>query len=256
MMLTMASCKPGERKKPSKDKTYEILFIGNSYTYCNDLPSLLKNVTEAEGYKVNVSSVTSGGYKLTSFANPEDPKGKEVLAAFEAKKYDFVIIQEQSQRPVLDPGKFFEGARSIEKMVRDNGAFPVFYSTWGRREGEASLNAHLWTNESMTWDLAASYSAIAEELGADVAHVGLAFYDVYTSDNYVNLYDTDGSHPSAEGSLLAAYVLYSKIFMNDPRNVTFEALVSSNDAAILKDAAYRAVFETPEIPDEYVRETF
>ena len=31
MMMTMASCKPGERKKPTKDKTYEILFIGNNH---------------------------------------------------------------------------------------------------------------------------------------------------------------------------------------------------------------------------------
>lgn len=256
MILTMTSCQLGERKKPKKNKTYEVFFIGNSYTYCNDLPAIFKSIAEEDGYEVNITSVLSGGYTLTSFANPEDPKGQEVKAAFESKEFDFVIIQEQSQRPVLDPAKFFEGARSIVKMVRKNGAVPIFYSTWGRREGEASLNQLMWTNESMTWDLAASYSAIAKELDAEVAHVGLGFYDVYTSSADINLYDKDGSHPSVEGSYLAAYILYSRVFMANPKDLTYNGLLKDEDAVILKEAAYRAVYETPEIPAEYVREAF
>lgn len=256
MILTMTSCQFGERKKPKKNKTYEVFFIGNSYTYYNDLPAIFKGIAEEDGYGVNITSVLSGGYTLTSFANPNDAKGQEVKAAFESKKFDFVIIQEQSQRPVLDPAKFFEGARSIVKMVRENGAIPIFYSTWGRREGEASLKHHLWTNESMTWDLAASYSAIAKELDAEVGYVGLGFYDVYTSSVDIDLYDADGSHPSVEGSYLAAYILYSTVFMANPNELSYDGILTNEDAALLKAAAYRAVYETPEIPSEYIREAF
>ena len=56
----------------------------------------------------------------------------------------------------------------------------------------------------MTQKLIASYGAIAEELSIDVSHVGTAFYDLYTNNPKLNVYDTDLSHPSAFGSYIVA----------------------------------------------------
>jgi len=108
------------------------------------------------------------------------------------------------------------------------------------------------TNETMTWHMAASYSAIGEELDIPVAFVGLAFYDIYTNTE-IEIYDDDLYHPIYTGSYLAAATLFAKIFNVDPTNTDYVGDLSDSTAGTLREAAKRAVFETPEIPEEYVR---
>ena len=56
-----------ENKSPlEKNKTYEILFIGNSYTYYNStVPEEFRKIALSAGYTVNVDSVTKGSYFLS-----------------------------------------------------------------------------------------------------------------------------------------------------------------------------------------------
>ena len=39
----------------------KILFIGNSYTYYNDMPALLESLMCENGYDAKIHSVTKGG---------------------------------------------------------------------------------------------------------------------------------------------------------------------------------------------------
>ena len=50
----------------------KILFIGNSYTYCNDLPMLVEKLARENGKDVETFSVTRGGRMLIQLADPED----------------------------------------------------------------------------------------------------------------------------------------------------------------------------------------
>ena len=43
----------------------KILFIGNSYTYFNDMPGLFEKECEKNGVTADVDSVTAGGYRLS-----------------------------------------------------------------------------------------------------------------------------------------------------------------------------------------------
>lgn len=54
---------------------HRVLFIGNSYTYCNDLPELFGRIARAYGYNVEIRSVTKGGHKLEWHADPNDECG-------------------------------------------------------------------------------------------------------------------------------------------------------------------------------------
>ena len=59
-----------------KSKTYKILFVGNSYTYCNDMPTrYFGEIMKAAGYKVKVMSLTKGGWTLTNSSNAQDELG-------------------------------------------------------------------------------------------------------------------------------------------------------------------------------------
>ena len=237
-----------------------VLFIGNSYTYYNSLWTIFRGLASKAGYKVKVSSITSGGYTLEKFANPDDEHGKKVAEALDSKnagKYDFVVLQEQSKRPALDSGRdrFYDATRELCEKIRAIGAEPILYSTWARKEGSEDLGAEGWTVEDMTWRLDAAYSAIGEELGIKVAHVGLAFFEVIGKSPETELYNADKTHPSATGSYLAAATIIATMLGLDPSEIAYALEDGEEIKAILDAAAYNATVNTPDIPEEYVTQT-
>lgn len=239
-----------------KDRKYSILFIGNSYTKRYSMPTaIFAPMAKAAGYDVEVTAIVNGGHTLLGFADPNDPFGAQVAAALSPEnygKYDYVVIQEQSLRPVTDTEKFYDGARALVRMIRDVGATPVLYSHWGRKTGSPDLINLKLTNESMTWKLAAAAEAIGNELDMPVAYAGLAFYDIYTNEPGVALYDDDLYHPIYNGSYLVAATIFAKIFGVDPTTVTYAGdMVDLVGMFAILEAAKNAVFDTPEIPAEY-----
>ena len=243
-----------EKGESEVKKTYSILFIGNSYTYYNNMPeTIFKNLAKSAGYDVEIASITEGAYTLEKMADPNDTYGAQVERALTGtKKYDYVILQEQSARPATaSVGDFYEAVRNLSARIQESGATPILYSTWGRKMGSSTLTKNGWTNESMTWKLAAAYEAIGKELNIPVAHVGLAFYDIYTASSTVELYNDDKSHPTYAGSYLAAATLFAEIFNEDLTEVNYTGSLSEGNALVLRQAAARAVFQTPSIPDEY-----
>ena len=232
-----------ETKMPEKTYPRKILFIGNSYTYVNDLPAAVAAIAKAEGRPLEVASVTQGGQTLKFFNDPEKEKGKEALAAIASGGYDVVVLQEQSLRPAISTGLFLEAAASLCKKIRAAGAEPVFYATWGRKEGAAALEQYHLTNKTMTEKLLAAYRRAGEINGAAVSPVGAAFYEIYTGHPGIELYQSDGSHPSQAGTFLAALTLYITIFGEAPQSAASAARargVSSAACEILLDAAVRA----------------
>ncbi len=171
-----------------------------------------------------------------------------------AEKFDFVILQEQSILPVHEKSyAFYYAVRALTEKIRSSGAQPILYATWGRKDGSDTLEEYKFTHESMTWGLAAAYETIGKELNIPVAHVGLAFYDVNTNHGNIELYNKDKSHPSPAGSYLAATVLFEKIFNVKLSDAKFSGDIGKDTASILCHAAESAVFNTPEIPEEYIK---
>ncbi len=235
-----------------KNENYTFLFIGNSYTHYNDMPEqIFAKILKAAGYKATVTRITKGGWYLIDSAKSTDEVGAKVDAALKLRNYDYIVLQEQSTCPAATPAKFYTGVRNLVEKARADGATPILYGTWGRKEGHSVLASNGWTNESMTWMISAAYEAIGAELGVDVAYAGLAFYDVYTNNKNLNIYDSDLTHPNPTGSYLAAMTIFAKITGVDPTTVNYNANLTDEAAAILKEAARKAVFETPEIPAEY-----
>ncbi len=235
-----------------KSKQYNFLFIGNSYTHYNDMPEqIFAKILKAAGYTASVTRITKGGWYLIDSAKSTDEVGEKVESALKLRNYDYIVLQEQSTCPAAIPAKFYTGVRNLVEKVRADGATPILYGTWGRKAGHSVLKTNGWTNESMTWMISAAYEAIGAELGVDVAYAGLAFYDIYTHNKDINLYDEDLTHPNATGSYLAAMTIFAKITGVDPTTVNYNANLTDEAAAILKEAARKAVFETPEIPAEY-----
>lgn len=240
-----------EGKLP-KDKTYNILFIGNSYTYTNDMPRVFfEKMAESCGYNVRVTAITKGSYTLEKFADPTDPYGGRVMAHLSTPgSYDYVILQEQSVRPITEPEKFRDSVCNLNERIRAIGAQPVLYATWARQTGSEKLSELGLTNESMTWKLAAEYAAVGAELDIPVIHVGAAFYDVNTATG-IELYNEDLSHPAMEGSYLAALTLFCGVFGVDPEAVSYGANIPEHDVAAMQLAAKEVTLNEVVIPESY-----
>jgi hypothetical protein len=231
------------------------LFIGNSYTYTNDMPRVyFEKMAEACGYKVQITAITKGSYTLEQFADPADPYGGRVMAHLSASdSYDYVILQEQSVRPITEPEKCRDAVSNLNERIRAIGPQPVLYATCGRKAGSEKLSELGLTNESMTWKLAAEYASVGAELEIPVLHVGAAFYDVNTNTE-IELYNEDLSHPAMAGSYLAAMTLFCGIFGVNPENVPYTAGIPKTDVAAMQAAAKKVVLNEVVIPETYKQE--
>ena len=188
-------------------KSINVLFVGNSYTYYNDMPeAYFKKVAEEAGYSVTVTAITKGGAYLHQYADPEHEQGKRLRQEIEGKKYDFAVIQEQSLNPIKDEKGFLNGVGDVKALI-DAKHF-VLYATWGRNVGSPELEELALTREEMTEKLSLSYNKAAKLHGMQVAEVGKAFLS-YRSRN--DLYNEDCSHPSPIGSAIAARVIFETI---------------------------------------------
>ena len=155
-------------------KTLKILFVGNSYTFFNDMPqTFFTEEANASGYDVRVTSITKGGYRLVQFADPENEHGIRLRKAIDGQHYDFAVLQEQSVNPITDEAQFLDGVGGVKALI-DADKF-VLYATWGRNEGSQQLQDLGITREEMTEKLSLAYNKAGELYGMDVAEVGKAF---------------------------------------------------------------------------------
>lgn len=211
-----------------------VLFIGNSYTFYNDMPLLFEKLCIQNGHDMNVNSVTHGGHKLYEFVDNHDQYTKQIDDFIKYKKFNICFLQENSTFSVLESNSFMDGvSRLIEKLSNSVDKF-VLYETWGRKSGSEVLGKNNWTNKSMTFDVARAYESVSQVLGIPISHVGLNFYDIYHNHKEINLYNEDRSHPSYEGSCLAALTHYVTIFGEFPER-TDELGLSSGVISIYKD---------------------
>jgi hypothetical protein len=217
----------------------QVLFIGNSYTYVNDLPSMFASLAKSGGHRVKVDMVAEGGMMLADHA-----KSQTTLDKIKSAKWDFVVLQEQSQIPAVMQvrnAQMYPPARTLVSLIRENGAEPVFYMTWGHRSGwpENGLTSY----ESMHQGLYDGYVSIVHELDTRVAPVGVAWAEAHKQDQRLSLWQEDGSHPAMQGTYLAACVFYAALFGESPEGLSYRSDLSEEEAQWLQKIAADAVLQ-------------
>lgn len=222
-----------------KDK--KILFLGNSYTAQST--KFIKEVFSRDGDSYELRFGTPGGKDLTFHLT--DPTSQKAL---QSARWDFVVIQDQSQKPGLG-GQYTQGfhtaAKGLCEAIEKQGAKPCLFMTWGRRDGD-KRNAQIYPDFiTMHGKISASYEKAAEENGALLTPVGCAFAIVHGQDKalFRKLYKNDGSHPSSEGGYLAACVLWGTLTGKDPKSIRWNGSLNSRNAKVLREAAAQAVLK-------------
>ena len=79
-----------------------VAFVGNSYTYFNDLPTVLATLAALTPARIDLhhKQVTPGGSSLADHANLSKASGVATAAMLaEEQGWDYVVLQDQSQTP-------------------------------------------------------------------------------------------------------------------------------------------------------------
>jgi hypothetical protein len=214
---------------PENEKVIKVLFIGNSYTYYNDLPGTFEKLMLSGGYEIEVGQSTSGGWSLSNHLT-----ASETLTKIAGTDWDYIILQEQSSVTNVKNG-MFPAIRELHKKISSVGAETVLFMTWGRRDGLPSAGFQDYS--AVQAQVAANYLEIGQELGVKVVPVGLAWQVALSQDTSLDLWDADGSHPNKTGSYLAACVFYTVLTGKSPEGLLYTTQLPQETAHFLQRVA-------------------
>src|ERR1700678_4557176 len=95
-----------------------ILFVGNSFTYYHDLPKMVAELAKAgKQPKLIYERETPGGCTLEKHW-----KDGKALAKIQSRKWDFVVLQEQSQIPLVKRNSMFDHGKKLDAEIKKHGA--------------------------------------------------------------------------------------------------------------------------------------
>ena len=133
----------------------------------------------------------------------------------------------------------YPAVRLLDGDIRQAGAKPVLYMTWGRKNGFPEVGFSNFS--SMQEQLTFGYLNIAHELGIRVAPVGVAWETAHERKPSLELWQGDGSHPTLAGTYLAACVFYAVLYQESPEELKYKVGLSRETARFLQSLAAETV---------------
>lgn len=237
-----ATSAPALAATPTIAVAARVLFIGNSLTFSNNLPETFAQLARSGGHKVEVDMSAQGGWTLSDHAT-----SAMTLDKIEQQNWDFVVLQEQSVIASIADKRSqqtYPAAHLLAARIRESTAAPVLFMTWAYRDHPHDFGHRDF--DDMQGELCSAYMDIASKLDAMVAPVGIAWQNGIAQDPQLGLWQTDGLHPTREGTYLSACVFYAVIFQQSPEGLTYKAGLSEGRAQFLQAIAGETVLESPE----------
>jgi len=214
---------------PLDPAALNILFIGNSLTYTNDLPGMVEAlISEAAAGPVDVRSVA-----YPNFGLEDHWLHGGASAAIAQGPWDYVVMQ---QGPSATEGRpsLIEYSVRFAELIRAVGGEPSLYMVW---PSEA---------RSADWDgVLDSYSAAAASVDGVFLPAGEAWRVTWETSPSFPFYGPDGFHPNVNATYLAALVIVERLAGLSPAGLArsfrteagFSVVIPADTAALLKQAA-------------------
>jgi lysophospholipase L1-like esterase len=177
-----------------------ILFIGNSLTEGNDLPSIVCRLAAAGRHNAKCESVTGGGFALEDhFADGR------ALRKLEDERWSIVVLQQGPS--ALDESRvnLREWTAKFNTLITASGARAALFAVWPEKARSRDFPR-----------VSDSYHLAANDVGGLFFPAGDAWLAAWRRDPTLPLYGGDNFHPSPAGSYLAALTIYRVIFGDLP----------------------------------------
>jgi hypothetical protein len=207
-----------------------VLFIGNSLTYSNELPSMIEALAKASGQREFVHETIA----FPNFSLEDHWNDGRALKAIRNGKWDFVVMQQGPSAGREGREVLLKYAKLLSDDIKKAGGTPAMYMVW-----PASNRAFDFEGVRETY-----------KLGADASNglflpVGQAWLSALGKKRELTLYSSDGFHPSVVGTYLAALIIYEQLYDRTPIGLPAKFTlrsgtkidISSHDAVILQKTA-------------------
>ncbi|MBK5259070.1 MAG: SGNH/GDSL hydrolase family protein [Thermoanaerobaculia bacterium] len=173
-------------------ESLRILFVGNSLTYSNDMPAIVKALGKADGRMIDVSVAAYPNFSLEDHL--ADGRALKMLRK---SKWDFVVMQQGPSAMPDSRELLIRDAVRMANAIRKSGATPVMLTVWPSMARAGDFDRVI-----------ESYRLAAEASGSLLVPAGESWKRTLERDPAAGLYRADGFHPSEAGSKLVAGVLY------------------------------------------------
>lgn len=190
-----------QQRVPKLDGARNVLFIGNSHTYANDLPGLVEWMAHQLGdTELRTAEVAEPNFAL------EDHWALGIAqSALQQSAWTWVVMQQGTSALPESQVHLEHWTNQFAPLVRAAGAEPVLYQIWPiysrRFDADAALTSY--------WNAAHSVNGI-------LAPVGDAFTVGMELEPQVVLYAGDGLHASPYGTYVAAAIITARLLDIDP----------------------------------------
>lgn len=215
-----------------------VLFIGNSYTYVNDLPGIVQALADsAGGERLAVETVAQPDYALVDHLATGTAQ-REIAKT----KWAFVVLQQGPSSVEVNRDTLRLAAKTFAPMIAAAGGKPALFSAWPTIDRRVDFPRSI-----------ESYKLAATDVGGVYLPVAPAWLAAWNLDPSLPLYDFDGLHASVIGSYLSALVIYGRL-MNHPTTGLPRSLrlrsgqtisVDAGVARLLQQAADAALTANP-----------
>jgi hypothetical protein len=177
------------------ESSVNILFIGNSLTYYNDMPGMLREMLKLSDIdNISIRSHTMGGWGLVDHWTIGNAR-----QAVAEGGWDLIVLQ---QGPSATKGRpsLLQYSRLFKGDARMIGAEVAMYMVW-------PSNSRFFDFDGVS----DSYATAAENISALLFPAGEAWRAAWALDATMPLYGSDAFHPSIMGSYLAALSMFLQI---------------------------------------------
>ena len=220
---------PSEDPAPDPSASLRILFVGNSLTYANDLPGMVKALADSAGIAgVQTAQVANPDYALEDLWN--DGQARRVI---EAGGWHWVVLQQGPSAVLANRANLRQWVGTFSTLIRAKGGEPALYQVWPQLVNFSDFDAS-----------AESYRLAALDVNGLLLAAGNAWRAAWVRDAATPLYSSDGLHPSIQGSYVAALTIFGGIFHRSvvglPRGLTVPGTsfqLTAGQALLLQQSA-------------------
>jgi hypothetical protein len=203
-----------------------VLFIGNSLTEGNALPAMVETLARAAAQPLAVEKVTFGGFSLEDHWNQGDARRAIARGGFR-----FVVLQQGPSSLPESRANLLVWTRRFGEEIRSTGARPALYSVWPE-----SARAGVFA------DVTESYRQAAASVDGVFLPAGEAWRAAWRRSPSLELYGSDGFHPTPRGTYLAALVIAARLLERSPVGLASDVGGAGVPPVRLSEAE-RALFE-------------
>ena len=220
----------------TSDSPLNVLFVGNSLTYFNNMPQQFEQIADEQGHHVTVDQHTPGG---TGFVH--HVANNTLYQKFRDQVWDYVILQPGSNE---SPGFSYPIAETITrgKRLRDSiikyspcASIHYYEISYGIVNNTPASFTQYQDRQTLIEN---NLTQMAAETGIPFVPVGECFKASMETDDSQFLWVNYGDiHPNAKGSYLAACSFFNGIFKNPIVNTAQLGGLSIADALYLRNQA-------------------